>query len=301
MITVIDLKFLGHTKVIAAFLVETKEGPVLIETGPHSTLPQLLAGIADAGHSHMDIKHVFLSHIHLDHAGAAWHFAKNGATIYVHPLGAAHLISPERLMASAKKIYQAEMDRLWGEMRPIAPEQVVAVDHKKRVKVGEKAFRALHTPGHAVHHIAWEYEKSLFTGDVAGVRITGGVVVPPCPPPDINVEDWKDSLAMIKKRRYKKLYLTHFGEVSKVREHLVELQGRLVNWANWIRPYCEQGVDTQAITKDFEQYVARQLQAGGIPEQDLERYEKANPAWMSVVGLMRYWKKKGVGTSGHQK
>lgn len=295
MITIIDLKFLGHEKVIASFLVETDEGPILIETGPHSTFPNLQAGIEKAGYSLHDIRHVFLSHIHLDHAGAAWKFAELGAKIYVHPFGHRHLINPERLLSSAKKIYKEKMDSLWGTMQAIPEEQLVAVGHKERFKIGSSAFRSLYTPGHAVHHVAWEFGNSLFTGDVGGVRIgDDGIVVPPCPPPDINVEDWKSSIALIKNRRYKSLYLTHFGEVTNVKQHLVELEGRLMNWANWMYPYFEQGVDSQEVTPLFQAYVRKQLEAAGIQGEDVERYEGANPSWMSVAGLMRYWRKREV-------
>lgn len=292
MITIIDLKFLGHEQVIAAFLVETNEGPVLVETGPYSTFPNLKKGIEKAGYALQDVQHVLLTHIHLDHAGAAWRFAELGAKIYVHPFGHQHLVEPERLLKSAKKIYQDKMDELWGEMKPIPTEQLVTVGHKELFKIGGMGFRSLYTPGHAVHHVAWEVGKVLFTGDVGGVRIGGGIVVPPCPPPDINVEDWRASISMIKKRRYKSLYLTHFGKVDSSKVHLVELEGRLVNWANWIQPYFENGESPQAITPLFKTYVAKQLEAGGITGEDLERYEGANPSWMSVVGLMRYWRKK---------
>lgn len=292
MITTIDLNFLGQSKVIAAFLVETEEGPVLIETGPFSTFPNLILGLKKAGYKPQDVRHVLLSHIHLDHAGAAWYFAEHGANIYVHPVGAPHLIAPERLLASAKKIYQEKMDSLWGEMRPIPKEKLVLVDHKQRFKIGGRAFRALFTPGHAIHHVAWELDENLFTGDVGGVKIDRGIVVPPCPPPDINLEDWMASISLIKKRRYKKLFLTHFGEVANVKEHLVELQGRLVNWANWIKPYWENNTEPEQVVEEFKVYVAKQLSAGGVSQEGLERYEKANPAWMSVAGLMRYWRKK---------
>lgn len=292
MITTIDLNFLGQSNVIAAFLVETQEGPILIETGPHSTLPILTNGLSKAGYTPKDIKHVFLSHIHLDHAGAAWSFAEHGAKIYVHPIGAPHLMAPERLLRSAKKIYQDKMDSLWGQMKPIPEENIITVNHKQRFKIGGLAMRALYTPGHAYHHVAWELDRFLFTGDVGGVRIGRGIVVPPCPPPDIDVDAWLESISLIKKRRYKKLYLTHFGEVKNVKEHLVELQGRLLNWTNWMKPYFDEGKKFEEVTKEFSQYVAKQLAAGGIDEEGLKRYDKANPAWMSVVGLMRYWKKK---------
>ncbi|MGI9545489.1 MAG: MBL fold metallo-hydrolase, partial [Cyclobacteriaceae bacterium] len=121
---IIDLHFLGYPKVIAAFLVETEDGPVLIETGPYSTYPTLEKGVNRIGYSIKDIKHVLLTHIHLDHAGAAWKLAENGANIYVHPVGMAHLAYPSKLMDSAKRIYKEDMDRLWGDMQAIPQSQL---------------------------------------------------------------------------------------------------------------------------------------------------------------------------------
>ncbi len=291
MITTIDLKFLGHQETIAAFLIETTEGPVLIETGPHSTLPTLKAGIAQAGFALEDVQHVFLSHIHLDHAGSAWCFAEHGATIYLHPFGERHLADPGKLLASAKMIYQDDMDRLWGTLKPIPKQQLRTVADEETITIGQTRLKAWHTPGHAVHHIAWELGNSLFTGDVAGVKIGEGIVVPPCPPPDINLEDWKASIEKILANNYDALYLTHFGKVGQPAQHLTELQKRLTDWAHWIKPFFDKDVDQKEIVPQFQAYVQQQLLDSGVQGEDLERYEGANPSWMSVAGLMRYWKK----------
>jgi glyoxylase-like metal-dependent hydrolase (beta-lactamase superfamily II) len=294
MLHTIDLHFLGHPHTIAAFLIETSEGPVLVETGPHSTLPNLEKGINKAGYALKDVRHVFLSHIHLDHAGAAWVFAEMGATVYLHPLGAPHFLNPEKLLASARMIYQDQMDSLWGQLMPISKERLRVVSHKERIVIGNTAFKALYTPGHAVHHIAWQMGNVLFSGDVAGVRIgESGIVLPPCPPPDIDVEAWRASIRLMKTKRFDSLFLTHFGQVNNVKEHLTELEGRLLNWANWIKPFFQNGADAQEVTPLFQAYVAKQLHEGGISGEGLQQYESANPAWMSVAGLMRYWKKRG--------
>lgn len=292
MVKIIDLEFLGHKKTIASFLIKTDDGPILIETGPHSTLPILKKGIEEAGFAFEDVKHVFLSHIHLDHAGCAWAFAEHGAKIYLHPFGQKHMANPEKLLASAKRIYQDQMDRLWGTLKPIPKEQLITVEDNEVVKIGKTRLRALFTPGHAVHHIAWQMGKHLFAGDVAGVRIDTGIVVPPCPPPDINIEDWNASIRRILNKRFDSLYLTHFGKIDNVKEHLKELRGRLTNWANWIKPYYDNGTDQKEVLPDFQDYVKMQLEAGGADEVLLARYEGANPSWMSVAGLYRYWRKK---------
>ncbi len=289
----IDLGFQGIAHAVAAYVVETSEGPVVVECGPHSTFPALERGLKAIGYSVNEVRHVLLTHIHLDHAGAAWAFAEAGATVYVHPLGSMHLAYPERLMQSAKMIYQDSMDRLWGEMRPIADEKLKSVAHEENITIGDTEFKAWHTPGHAIHHIAWQLGSVAFTGDVAGVCIEGGLIAPPCPPPDIHIEDWQASLNLLRSLELSALYLTHFGKITDILPHLDALEKRLLNWAEWIRPYYEQGTPQEFITPKFQAFVNEELIASGLNEQDRERYETANPSWMSVAGLMRYWKKKG--------
>jgi glyoxylase-like metal-dependent hydrolase (beta-lactamase superfamily II) len=142
MIKVLDLNFLGHQDTIASFLIETLAGPILIETGPHSTLPVLEKALAEHGYKKEDIMHVFLTHIHLDHAGAAWVFAEHGATIYLHPKGVQHLSDPSRLLESATRIYGDKMDELWGTLKPIPREQLVSVGHKEKIKIGKTKLKA---------------------------------------------------------------------------------------------------------------------------------------------------------------
>ncbi|MEM0994417.1 MAG: MBL fold metallo-hydrolase [Bacteroidota bacterium] len=293
MINILDLHFLDSTETIASFLVKAGTEYVLFETGPYSTFPQMERELARFDLSPSDIKHVFLTHIHFDHAGAAWAFAKTGSTIYLHPHGAKHLANPTRLYESAKRIYQDKMEYLWGRMEQIPAEQLKVVDHEASIVINGLEIKALHTPGHAIHHIAWKVGAVIFAGDVAGVRIGDAMVVPPCPPPDINVEDWQRSIEILKKEQAEALYLTHFGKVETIAEHLAELENILLDWANWMKPYFEADTPQSEIVPKFQAYVSGQLQAAGITDPaDLERYEKANPSWMSVAGLMRYWKKK---------
>jgi len=292
MITTIDLQFQNIPNSIAAYLIETDVGPVLIETGPHSTLANLEAALAQKGYTTQDIQDVFLTHIHLDHAGCAWHFAQQGAKIYVHPRGYRHLVSPEKLMASATMIYKDKMDLLWGQMNPIADPQLVEVEDWKIFDIGGVRIQAHYTPGHAVHHIAWQIEGSLFAGDVAGVKITNGPVMPPCPPPDIHVEDWLASIQRIKGLGLEELYLTHYGKVSDILPHLEALETVIQNWANWIKPHYEAQTEQHLVVPQFQQYVLENLKEAGVDEKGLAQYEAANPAWMSVAGLYRYWKVK---------
>lgn len=293
MIHTLDLNFLDLTDTIACFLIETEDGPALIETGPYSTFEHLNTAVAAKGYALEDIRHVFVTHIHLDHAGSAWALAEHGAAIHLHPFGVAHLQDPSKLLASATRIYGDDMDRLWGTLKPIPAGQLLPTDHGASVTVGGVVFKAWHTPGHAVHHIAWQIGPNLFTGDAGGVKIENGPVMPPCPPPDINIADWLKTLALIRSLKPEQLYLTHYGTVpsGQIAAHLDELQAGLQDWANWMRPHYEAKAKAEEITPLFQAYVQGQLLAKGLDEDQLERYENANPSWMSVAGLLRYWHK----------
>ncbi len=295
MITTLDLSFLDIPNAIAAFLLHTSAGPVLVECGPYSTLPHLREALRQQGVPAEDIRHVLVTHIHFDHAGAAWWFARQGATIYLHPKGAPHLAAPERLWESARMIYGDQMEVLWGAIEPIAPERLRTVEDREVVTIGDTDFMAHHTPGHAVHHIAWQVGDDVLTGDVAGVKIGQGPVVPPCPPPDIMVEDWKSSIARLRALNARRLHLTHYGTITDSSAHLRELETRLTTYAEWMRPYAEKEASVREVLPKFQQYVREDLERNGVDgDAGLKQYEAANPAWMSVSGLLRYWKKHGL-------
>ncbi len=292
-IHLIDLHFRNKPQAIASYLVETSVGPVLVETGPHSTLPNLQTGVEKIGYQLEDIRYVLLTHIHLDHAGAAWYFAQRGARVFVHPVGLPHLAAPERLMLSAKRIYQDQMDSLWGEMHPIDEQQLVPMANAEILQVGDTAFTAWHSPGHATHHIAWQAGNALFTGDVGGVKIGKGIVMPPCPPPDIDLEAWDQSLNLISTLPVDTYYLAHFGAVSgDLAAHRKALRQRYRSWADVIKTYQDRGDTQEQMIEQFSAYVAQELRDVGLNQIEIEVYESANPSWMSVAGLLRYWNKR---------
>lgn len=291
-IHVIDLNFLEEKEAIASFLIETSEGLILIESGPETTFNRLTQQINSKGFDWKEIKYLLLTHIHFDHAGAAWKFAQNGTKVFVHPIGLPHLQNPEKLWNSAAMIYGEDMERLWGEMRPINKENLIAVDDGDEIKLGETTLKVWYTPGHAIHHNAYQLDDVIFTGDVAGVKIHQGPVVPPCPPPDINLKQWKASIQKLKNLDPKSLYLTHFAKVNNPSFHLFNLELMLENWANWIKPYYDNQTDPQEIIPKFKTYTKYQLIEQGVSSEDLVKYEYANPSWMSVTGLLRYWKLK---------
>lgn len=292
MFHLIDLHHQGLSGCIAVFLLETEKGPLLFETGPHSAYPRLLEGLAEKGYQPADLAGVFPTHIHLDHGGASWALAREGATIYVHPMGYKHLLDPSKLMESARRIYLDKMDSLWGDMQAIAPENLSIVEDGQEFSFGKVRVRAIHTPGHAVHHIAWQVEGQIICGDVAGVKIDGGPVIPPCPPPDIHIGDWKNSIRRLRQAKPETLWLTHFGPIRKPEAHLDELEAQLDHYANWIKPYFDAGEAPDVITAQLQQMADQELVEYGIQGEDIARYDFANPVWMSVAGLMRYWKKQ---------
>lgn len=296
MIHTLDLHFQVPNS-IAVYVIETTEGPVLVETGPHSRFAHLEAELKKLGYRPADFKHVFVTHIHFDHAGAAWAFAEQGATIYVHPRGWKHMHDPERLYNSAKRIYGDMMEPLWGIMKAIPEELLIAVENEQEIKVGEKVFKSWHTPGHANHHIAWQMGDIIFTGDVGGCRIPNGPVVPPCPPPDINLEAWADSIRTLRAQNPSALYLTHYGKVDNPSKHLDELEFILNDWAQWIKAAWEKGQSQQEMMPGFIAHTDEQLRSAGVVDKsELKKYEAANPAYMSVAGLIRYWQKKSEGS-----
>lgn len=294
-IKILDDNFQNESHVIANYLIKSDDGLILIETGPETTFRNLQGAIRQEGYDWKDVRHVLLTHIHFDHAGAAWKFADNGARVYVHPIGLPHLNNPEKLWNSAKRIYKDDMERLWGRMEPIDRSLLVPVDDGDELNIGGVVFKAFYTPGHAIHHNTYQLGNVVFTGDVAGVSINNGPVVPPCPPPDINIEAWKYSIEKIRSLNPRVLYLAHFGPVYRPLEHLAQLEVMLDDWKNWIKSRFDAQTPPGEVIPQFVEYTQNQLRHLGVSEKNISRYEKGNPSFMSVTGLLRYWKLKGEG------
>ena len=292
MIHVLDTQHLGQPGIIAATVLETGEGPVLFDTGPESTFDNIAEALAQLGVNPRDVRHVFLSHIHFDHAGAAWRFAELGATIYVHPRGAPHLSRPEKLIASATRLYGDQMDRLWGKISAIAPERVRVLEDGDVVRIAPFEIRAIATPGHASHHHIYHWSDSVFGGDVAGVRMRGGPPAPPFVPPELNIEAWRDSIAKIRALDPANLYLPHFGSIeSDIAGHLDALEERVVRWSLWFRDRIRAGDTEEAMIPAFAGYLVDELRAAGATDAQLADYEHADPSFMAVSAAMRYWRK----------
>ena len=290
MIKTIDLNFQGIKSTVACFLLKISKELALIECGPESCLKNLKNEVRKNGEDIKKIKHVFLTHIHLDHAGAAWWFAKNGANIYVHPFGERHLVNPEKLISSAEIIYGNNMKRLWGDIKAINENKVIPVKDKERIKINDVEIKALHTPGHAKHHISWVIGDSIFTGDVAGAKINNGPLIPACPPPDINIEEWENSLEIIKKENPKYLYFTHFGKFSFKKSEVITLQNTLKEWLRWVKKNEE--ISEPVLMEQFKSYINKSLKNKLIDDETIQQYCIANPPYMSILGLKRVLMKK---------
>ncbi len=292
----LDLHFQEHPHTIASYLLPHADGATLIETGPGSTFPMLQARLAEHGLTPNDITEVLLTHIHLDHAGAAGRLATHGATIYVHHVGAPHLAHPERLLSSAERIYGDDMDRLWGEMRPVPEEKIVSLDDGDRIELGDRAARALDTPGHASHHMSYVIGDVCFTGDVGGVRMPDeSYVEVPLAPPDIDLAAWRQSLHTLRtateQHGVTHLAPTHFGLYDDVTAHLDRLE-RVVDAADdWARTTLPDHADDPDALRDATTEWMRSLAAQeGVEDETWALYELANPSWMAALGLKRYWK-----------
>ena len=293
-IKTIDLHFMWTPGAIAVYLLETSEGPILFESGPYSCHQRLKAELNRIGYQIEDIKHVVLTHIHLDHAGGAWAFAEKGAKIYVHEYGAKHLLAPSKLIESATKIYADQMDTLWGKLMPIDKEQLVIVEHGAEFNFGNESIRALYTPGHAIHHIAWNTVHGIVCGDVAGIRIKKGPPMPPCPPPDINFDHWRNSLDVLLAENPEQIYISHFGEYDNAALHLQNLKSEIDLWDEYAYSLYQDNPNPMQALGPFTEWIESRFKALDESDEVLGKYNIANPPWMSIHGIFRYYSKRNT-------
>ncbi len=276
----IDLHHQGAERVIGSYVVETEEGPALFDCGPTTCLESLQQGLRERGVELSELHHLLLSHIHLDHAGAAGVLVREHPHLQVHvsEVGAPHLVDPSRLEASARRLYGDTFDELWGELAPVPEENVRVVDDHA---LGLECFP---TPGHARHHVCYlGVDGTLYAGDAAGVRIQPDrVVLPPTPPPDFDLDAWTRTLDEIERRDPARLALVHFGIAPDVRRHLDELRDRLRKWTHRVG---------EGVTEEEFSRAARKDVAEG--EAEVEIYERAMPFWQSYAGLKRFWETRG--------
>jgi glyoxylase-like metal-dependent hydrolase (beta-lactamase superfamily II) len=266
--------------IVGSYLLDTEDGPALNDCGPTTTIPHLKAGLAERGLDLTEVRHLLLSHIHLDHAGAAGVLVRQSPWLQVHvsEVGAPHLVDPAKLEASVRRLYGDAFDELWGELAPVPEANVDVVDD---LVLGLSCFPS---PGHASHHVCYLHpDGTLYAGDAAGVRIQPArYVLPVSPPPDVDVEAWFRTFEEIERRQPERLALIHFGVADSPSEHLALARAELNTWSS----RCEQGLDDQAWVT-----AARRDLRDAVGD-DADVWERAAPLWQSYAGLRRYWDKR---------
>jgi glyoxylase-like metal-dependent hydrolase (beta-lactamase superfamily II) len=292
----VDVRFLDTPGIIASVVVHGAGGAAIIDPGPASTLPTLKRALADAGLGPTDVRALLLTHIHLDHAGAAGTLAHEipGLRVYVHQVGAPHLIDPSRLLVSASRLYGDQMDSLWGEVLPVPAASIVALRGGERVREGGRELDVAYTPGHASHHVSYFSGEAgiAFVGDSAGVRLMpGGVNVPPTPPPDIDLDAWRESIARIGAWGADTLFVTHFGAHRPAGAHLSELLENLALTSTLGR----QSLAREGADEDREAWFAeewRRVLRRRMGGDAARAYETASRFDLNWRGLARYWRKR---------
>jgi glyoxylase-like metal-dependent hydrolase (beta-lactamase superfamily II) len=267
-------------RVVGVYLVETNDGLALFDCGPTRCIGALKTGLAERGLALTDLRHLLLSHIHLDHAGAAGTLVREHPALRVHvsEIGAPHLVDPSRLERSARRLYGDAFDALWGELAPVPEASVEVVGDSV---VGLKCFPS---PGHASHHVCYLHaDGTLYAGDAVGVRIQPGRhVMPVCPPPELDVEGWFRTFEEIERRQPERLALVHFGIADSPSEHLALVREELAKWA-------ERG---ERMEEDDWLAAARSDLEAAVGAEEADLWEQAAPLWQSYAGMKRYWDKR---------
>jgi glyoxylase-like metal-dependent hydrolase (beta-lactamase superfamily II) len=282
----IDLRFQGVPGIIAAYLVECGGDLALIETGPGSTLPALLSGIAALGFAPAQVRQVFVTHIHLDHAGAAGWWARQGARVYCHPNAQRHLVDPAKLIDSARQVYGAAMDTLWGEMLPAPAANVTALQDGGAVPFGGCEVKAWDTPGHARHHHAYSIGDTCFTGDTAGLRLEqASYISVTAAPPQFDPVAYQASIDRLSAAHFQKLYLTHFGEITDVQQHLERYKTRIQEVHTKVREWVSQGRTADEVRVLYGESERALASDAGVAEDLWEKYQLGNATAMCADGI----------------
>jgi glyoxylase-like metal-dependent hydrolase (beta-lactamase superfamily II) len=290
----IDLRFQGRPGVIATAAIAGDDGLLLVDPGPTSCLPALVEGLAAHGHSLADVRAVLLTHIHLDHAGVTGTLAERlpNLAVYVHEVGARHLAAPEKLLASAMRLYGDDMPRLWGDFKAVPAAALRALKGGEVLRVGGRTLHVAYTPGHAVHHVSYfdEADRVAYVGDTAGI-VVGDFVLAATPPPDIDLERWDASLSIIEGWAPATLYLTHFGAVPNLTAHIARYRSTLARSASRVREALETGGDEATLVQAWVEWLRAEARAV-VSDDVAAAAESAAPFDQVWQGLARYWRKR---------
>jgi glyoxylase-like metal-dependent hydrolase (beta-lactamase superfamily II) len=292
----VDLNFVGKPGIIATAILHGPGGVALIDPGPSTTLDNLRAALGRQGFGVADVRQVLLTHIHLDHAGAAGSLVRENPSIdvLVHERGAPHMANPERLLQSAGRLYGQDMAPLWGEFLAVPAARLRALEGDETITAAGRPLRVAYTPGHASHHVSYFDTASgvAFVGDTAGIRRVGSDhVMPPTPPPDIDLEAWRESEARILAWNPDTLFLTHFGPVHGARVHFQQLRENIEAWSRIVRRLLgDESLDDAQRQQAFVEQAGLELRRA-VGEQAAEQYGRAGRLDYSWQGLSRYWRK----------
>jgi len=292
----LDLDYQGAPRLIATGVLETDEGLLLVDPGPTVALDTLKRKLRDEDVSLGDVHALLLTHIHLDHAGAAGSLVREqpDVQVYVHERGARHVVNPERLLRSARRIYGDRMNQLWGDVLAIPEANVHPLSGDETIAPGGRSLEVAYTPGHAVHHVSYldVSTNTAFVGDVAGMRVRGAdYVLPVAPPPDVELDAWHASIDTVRAWQPDRLFLTHFGAFDDVDRHLDAMSTRLDIFADAVRATLNNDADDREQAERFQdqQVVAMRKQ---VPEPLWAPYEQFGQPRESWHGLARYWRKR---------
>jgi glyoxylase-like metal-dependent hydrolase (beta-lactamase superfamily II) len=292
----VDLQFQGAPRVIATAVLQGPASIALIDPGPASSLPVLRETLKRAGIGVADVTALLLTHIHLDHAGGCGVLLRENPKlkVFVHMKGAPHMINPEKLLASASRLYGDAMDRLWGDVLPVPEGALTILQGGERIEAGGRSLRVEYTPGHASHHVSYfcHDARIAFVGDTAGVKVVPeGAVWPPTPPPDIDLEAWSESLSRIEGFGAETIFLTHFGPVSPVGSHVSALRENLTNASRLAKESLARDGTDEEREAWFVDECRRALQHT-MNQNNARLYEAAGRFDLSWRGLARYWRKR---------
>jgi glyoxylase-like metal-dependent hydrolase (beta-lactamase superfamily II) len=295
----VDLNFLGVPEIIATAVLHGASGVALIDPGPSTTLDNLKASLQRRNISVADVRQILLTHIHLDHAGVTGTLVRENPAIevFVHERGAPHMIDPSKLLASAGRLYGADMDRLWGDFLPVPVARVRVLKGEERITAGGRELDVAYTPGHASHHVTYfdSATRIAFVGDTAGIRRPGhDYVMPPTPPPDIDLDAWRRSEDRILAFDPDTLFLTHFGPFHGARLHFQEMAQHLASWSAIVRRLlADPSLDENQKLEVFmnEALLDLKRKVGAVQAEQYSRAGRLDYSWQ---GLSRYWTKKSA-------
>ena len=300
-ISTLDLNWVGRPRSIAAALLESGGHRAIIDPGPESTYATLREGLASRGLSVAQLDAVLLTHIHLDHAGASGSLVRDNPRIavYVHQLGAQHMIDPSKLLASAARLWPDTLHQLFGDTLAVPKENLRILEGGERLTLGTRKLEVAYTPGHASHHVSYfdAADGVAFVGDTAGIRINNApYILPATPPPDISLEIWEGSFATILARRPLRLFLTHFGYADNPAEHIAEFRQRLHRWTE-LADECLRSAASEAEAKEGFVARARAEMQSLLGLAQAEHHAFTAGLDLSFLGLARYLRKRAEATA----